>query len=144
MRGRVIVGALVALVVATGGLILTSRGRDGASSLPPRDAPGLTTRTVTAGEVDIKIRPIQLDDEGAVFRITLDTHSGELAADLTRGSLEVAGVTWPVEGWSGDSPGGHHREGELRFASAGPASGTIRLVLPGFSEPVDVTWETAG
>jgi len=144
VRRRLILGALVALVVAMGGLILTSRGRDGASSLPPTDALGLKTRTVAAGEVDIKIQPSRLDDQGAVFVITLDTHSGELSADLTLASLEVAGVAWPVEGWSGDGPGGHHRGGELRFASAGSPTGTVRLVLSDFSEPVDVTWETAG
>lgn len=144
MRRRLIVVVLAALVFAVGGLILASRGRDDAGSPAPADALGLETRTVTAGEVDIEIQPSQLDDQGAVFVITLDTHSVELSADLTRASLEVAGVTWPVEAWSGDGPGGHHREGELRFASAGSPTGTVRLVLPDFPEPVDVIWETAG
>lgn len=144
MRRRLIVVVLAALVVALGGLVLASRGRDDAGTLAPAEVPGLETRTVTPGEVDIEIQPIQLDDQGAVFVITLDTHSVELSADLTRASLEVAGVTWPVEAWSGDEPGGHHREGELRFASAGSPTGSVRLVLPDFSEPVDVTWETAG
>lgn len=144
MRRRLTVGLLAALAVAMGGLILASRSGDDAGTLAPAEVPGLETRTVTVGEVDIEIQPIQLDDEGAVFAITLDTHSVELSADLTRASLEVDGVAWPVEAWSGDGPGGHHREGELRFASAGSPTGTVRLVLPDFPEPVDVTWETAG
>lgn len=144
MRRRLIVVVLAALVFAVGGLVLASGGRDDAGTLAPAEVPGLETRTVTAGEVDIEIQPIQLDDQGAVFVIILDTHSVELSADLTRASLEVDGVAWPVEAWSGDGPGGHHREGELRFASAGSPTGTVRLVLPDFLEPVDVTWETAG
>lgn len=144
MRRRLIIGVLAALVVATAGLLLTKRGAGDSSSPAPANAVGLETRAVTAGEVDIKIQPSRIDDQGAVFVITLDTHSGELSADLTLASLEVDGVIWPVEGWSGDGPGGHHREGELRFASGGSAVGTVRLVLPGFAEPVDVTWETTG
>ncbi len=59
-------------------------------------------------------------------------------------STDVSGVAWPVESWSGDGPGGHHREGELRFGSGGAATGTARLALPGFPEPVEVTWDLGG
>ncbi len=142
MRGRLILAALVVSVVAAAGVILATRGGDHDPILA--DDAGLETRSVAAGEVDIEIEPRQLDDQGAVFAITLDTHAVDLSADLTRAALEVGGVTWPVEAWSGDGPGGHHREGDLRFDAGGAARGTARLALPGFPEPVEVTWELEG
>jgi hypothetical protein len=61
--------------------------------------------------------------------------------DLTAAELDVGGIAWPVTGWNGDGPSGHHREGQLRFDAAGTATGTARLVLVGFPEPVAVSWE---
>lgn len=101
-------------------------------------------RTSAVLDVDVKIGPRQLDDQGAVFTITLDTHFVELSADVTRASLAVGDTEWPVEGWSGDGPGGHHREGELRFRAGGPAAGTATLTIPGLPEPVEVTWDLTG
>jgi hypothetical protein len=142
MRRRLIFAALGAIVVVAAGVVLATRGGD--DDPAAADEAGLEARTVNAGEIDIKIEPRQIDDQQAVFAITLDTHSVELSADLTRATLEVDGITWPVEEWSGDRPGGHHREGDLRFASKGAATGTARLALQGFSEPVEVSWEIEG
>ena len=143
MRRRLIPAAIVFAVLVAGGVVLASRGGD--DGTPAADTGvGLESRTVSAGEIDIKLVPSQLDDQGAAFAITLDTHSAELAMDLTTAELEVAGVSWPVTGWDGDGPSGHHREGELRFEAAGPATGTARLALPGFPEAVEITWELEG
>lgn len=143
MRRRLIPATIALAVLLAGGLLLTSRG--GNDSTPAADTgAGLETRTLSAGEIDIKLEPRQLDDQGAAFAITLDTHSAELSMDLAAAELEVAGTSWPVAGWDGDSPSGHHREGELRFEAAGPATGTARLTLPGFPEPVEITWELEG
>lgn len=143
MRRRLIAAAAALAVLAAAGLVLAST-RGGDPTPAAANGPGLETRTVSAGEIDIKIEVRQLDGEGASFAVTLDTHSADLSMDLTASALEVAGASWPVTGWDGDGPSGHHREGELRFAAAGPATGSARLVLPGFSEPVEVTWELEG
>lgn len=75
----------------------------------------------------------------------LDTHSVEPDADLAASAvLEVDGVGWPVVEWSGDGPGGHHRSGELRFDSGGPARGAARLTITGFADPVEVSWDLGG
>lgn len=140
---RLILAAVAAIAVAGAAVILVGRGGDDDGPVPA-NAAGLETRTVTVGEIDIGIEPRQLDDRGAVFAVSLDTHSVELSADLTEATLEVAGVTWPVGGWSGDGPGGHHRDGELSFQPGGPATGTARLALARFAEPVDVRWELGG
>jgi hypothetical protein len=142
MHRRLIFATLGVTVVVAAGVVLAARGGDGDTA--PAVQAELEARSVSSGEVDIKIEPRQLDDQRAVFAITLDTHSVELSADLTRATLEVDGIAWPVEQWSGDGPGGHHREGDLRFASNGAATGTARLSLQGFSEPVEVTWEIEG
>jgi len=138
-RRLILVGALAVVVLVGGGLLIASQGSDDA--VDTVDAAGLAARTTSAGEVDVEIRPRRIDDGGAVFAITLDTHSVELDMDLTEATLEVAGAAWAVAGWSGDGPSGHHREGELRFDPAGPASGTARLVLAGFDEPVEASWD---
>lgn len=141
MRRRLTVATLAVLLVG-GGIYLVSRGDEPDPGADP--TPGLEAQEVTSGEVDVTMEPVQLDDRGAAFRIVLDTHAVDLAADLTRATLEVGGTPWPVETWSGDGPGGHHREGELRFESAGPATGTAVLVLPELPEPVEASWELDG
>ena len=143
MRRRLIPAATALVVLVAGGLFLAARGANGGG--PAADTSmGLATRTLSAGDIDIKIEPRQLDDQGAAFAVTLDTHSTGLSMDLAAAELVVASASWPVNGWDGDGPSGHHREGDLRFDAAGPATGTARLVLPGFSEPVEVTWELEG
>lgn len=139
MRRRLIL-ALGALVIVVGGALLATR--DGDTNQPDAATDiGLETRTVTVGEVDVTIQPLQLDARGATFHVTLDTHAVELDADLTRATLEVASTDWPIDGWSGDGPGGHHREGDLRFRTSGPVVGTVLLQIPGLSEPVEATWD---
>lgn len=143
MPRRLILGAIAAAVLLGGGLLLTSRGGGDGEPAAGNEA-GLEARNVSAGEVDVKIEPRQLDDSAAVLAITLDTHAVELSMDLTDAELEVDGTSWPVAGWDGDGPSGHHREGDLRFEAGGAATGIARLVLPGFPEPVEVTWVLEG
>ncbi len=145
MRRRItIVAAGLAVITAVVAAIVLVRD-DGEGSSTESLVPGLESRTVDAGEVDVKIEPRQLDDQGAVFAISLDTHSVELSADLARTAvLDVDGVDWPDATWSGDQPGGHHREGELRFEPGGPATGTVQLSIGGLDEPVEASWTLEG
>ena len=140
MRRRLIVAAVSIVVLLGGGLLLAARGGDDGESTTANNT-GLQAQTLSAGEIDIEVAPLQLDQGGAAFTITLDTHTTELSMDLNAAALDVGGSSWPVTGWDGDGPSGHHREGELRFEAAGPATGMARLVLAGFSEPVEMTWE---
>lgn len=131
-------------VVVVGGVAAWLDGRDAgpATTNDSVSTPTLPTRTVEAGAVTVELQPRQLDATGAAFKISFDTHSVALDVDVARESrLVVGGVTWPVAGWSGDGPGGHHREGELRFRAAGSATGTATLTLAGLPEPVTATWD---
>ena len=139
MRRRLI---LAISAVAIAGLALAAcDGSSDDSDDASGQAAGLAERTVKAGEVDVKIEPTQLDTDGATFKIVLDTHAVELSMDIARSArLEVGDTAWDVAGWTGDGPGGHHREGELRFTASGPARGTARLTLSGFPGPVAASW----
>ena len=145
MRRRLTIAAIAAIaaILLGGGTYLANRSGDQDAGTDSA-APGLETREMSAGEVDVTMEPVQLDDGGAAFTIVLDTHAVDLAADLTHATLEVGGTAWPVEAWSGDGPGGHHREGELRFEPAGPATGTATLTIPELPEPVEATWDLDG
>ncbi|HVT75883.1 MAG TPA: hypothetical protein VHD87_02550 [Acidimicrobiales bacterium] len=134
---------LVALAVAFAAFRGFAAWRDTSSltTKPSASTSPLPTRTLEAGAVTLKIEPRQLNAQGAVFKITFDTHSVELNQDLTRQArLTVGGTKWNAAAWSGDGPGGHHREGQLRFTSAGPATGTATLTIDGLPAPATATW----
>ena len=115
------------------------------SSSSNQESSVLPTRKIDAGTVEVTITPIQLDDNGAAFSISLDTHSGELSLDLTKSSvLKVDDTEWTFESWTGDGPDGHHRSGEIRFSARGPATGTAILTIAGLPEPMSATWELNG
>ena len=130
-RRLILAGSFLALTVLGASCINTTTAED--TVLP--------SRTIEAGSVKVTITPTRFDDRGARFGISLDTHSGDLSMDLAASaSLNVDGKTWPGAVWSGDGPSGHHRSGNLRFASGGPARGAARLTISGFPKPVAATW----
>lgn len=146
MRARLILGALGAAVAVAVTVVLVAGG-DEAPPTATRTAigPGLVARTVTADQVTVKVEPHHLDGSGARFAVTVDTHATDLGMDLAAGArLVVGGTVWPAAGWEGDGPGGHHREGTLRFDPSGTAAGPARLSLDGFGSPVDVEWTLEG
>ena len=138
MRPRLIVLAAAAVLVIVGGVVLATRGQDDTS---PATGSVPAAKSVTAGEVTVRLEPHHVDGTGAEFRVTLDTHSEELDMDLVAGAeLVVGGKPWQATSWNGDGPGGHHREGRLGFDAGGLASGAVALSLDGFPEPVIAQW----
>lgn len=97
--------------------------------------------------VEVVVLPLDIpsDVSGVRFKIKLDTHSVELSDDLVKSVKlfdEVGGMYEPVS-WDGDVPGGHHREGVLRFAKikSSPHSLTLKMYdVGGVSERVFV-WD---
>lgn len=131
--------ALLALTLWVGGC----SGTDGSTTASVTSA--LPERTQTAGDVEVKVQPTQLDASGAAFTITFDTHAGSLDTDLeVNATLDVNATRWPTSGWFGDPPSGHHRTGTLGFTSAGPATGTATLAIAGLAERVVFTWTIGG
>lgn len=137
MRGgliRIVVVLAVAAVAVA--LVATRDGRGDASTTT------LGTRTQQAGAVDVEATLRRVDDAGAAATLEFDTHAVELDLDVAAAAmLSVGGTTWPTEAWDGDGPGGHHREGELRFAAGGSPDGEAVLTITGLSEPVTFRWQ---
>lgn len=104
-------------------------------------ARGLPTRTADIDGVTIEVSPRKVNVRGASIAISLDTHDRELDMKIAQQStLTVGGTAWPVIAYEGDPPGGHHREGTLRFRGAGPVSGSMRFVIKGSGESVRFAW----
>ena len=138
MRPRMILIAAAVVIVAA------VTGGDGDDTAPARTT-ALAAKTVTAGEITVRLEPHHLDATGAEFAVTLDTHSAELDMDLVAGAtLVVDDTEWPATAWDGDGPSGHHREGRLRFDAAGSPAGPVKMTLDGFPAPVAAQWTLDG
>lgn len=137
MRARVSIPLIVVLALAASGAAYL------ATRAPQPLASNLPTRTMTVGAIDVTVQPVRLDANGAVFRVSLDTHSTDLSMALS-GTLQVDGVMWSGGAWAGAGPGGHHREGEIRFEAEGSARGTARLEVNGFDARVVGEWQLGG
>jgi len=136
------IAAVIAVFLAVRGVVAWHDWRQPAPKTTAAGSAALPARSIGAGAVAVRIQPRQIDAEGAAFQVSLDTHSFALDLDVARQAQLVVGAsTWPVAGWSGDGPGGHHREGVLRFNPAGPATGTATLTIGGLPKPVVATWQ---
>ena len=107
----------------------------------PLPAEGLSARKVAAGEVNVTITPTRIDSEGAEFTITFDTHTVDLDLDVAAdAALTVDDTAWVDPTWDGAGPGGHHRQGTIRFTAEGPPSGDAVLTIGGLDVPVIASW----
>ena len=106
----------------------------------------LDTRSSTAAGVTVKVTPKDVAPGSATwtFVVVLDTHSQDLSDDLVKSSvlLDAQGVRYAPLAWEGAPPGGHHREGVLRFKTPTPAPQAIELQIrrPGESAPRSFRW----
>ena len=82
------------------------------------------------GDVEVGVLPKIFGNE-VEFKITLDTHSVELNYDIMEATELIydAGKAQKASRWSGDAPGGHHREGVLKFDFSTPAPKTLILKI---------------
>ena len=118
-----------------------------ASPLSSANQPGQITQTSDGGQVTVVADWAGLA-AGAVFDVTLDTHSIDLdALDLANAKLRNdRGETMTALPWAAPK-GGHHREGSLTFegeSSAFFAGATwIELVIAGVGDLPERTlrWE---
>jgi hypothetical protein len=130
--------AVVAVVALVGLAWWLSRADDTATSVLP-------ARTVQAGDVEVILTPVTLDASGAVFRVELDTHTTPLDLDMAASArLRVNDTTTSdTASWDGQRPGGHHREGTLRFTTPVPAAATVELRITGLPADVTVSWSAS-
>lgn len=99
----------------------------------PVDQTLFEAKTVEDGAVTYTITPKSLSDTNETwdFEIALDTHSEELNQDLVAliQLVDDQGIEYQALEWEGAAPGGHHREGILKFSPITPRPTFIELVI---------------
>ena len=91
--------------------------------------PELLPQTSDEGSVEVSVAPIDFSPAAQSwdFQIALNTHSEELDADMAKISILVGDDEreYAPLVWDGALPGGHHREGILKFK---PISGNLKSI----------------
>lgn len=93
----------------------------------------LETKESNEGPVFITVTPQGLEGSSPTwnFEVSLNTHSGSIDADLVAVSElwdDQAQVYKPLS-WEGSAPGGHHRNGVLKFNPISPRPQSIELKI---------------
>lgn len=107
----------------------------------------LAVQRSSAGGVTVAVTPQNLAASAKSwdFKVVLDTHAGELNDDLvkTAALLDDKGRRYVPVQWEGAGPGGHHREGVLRFNAISPRPKAIELQIgrAGEAKPRVFTWQ---
>jgi len=80
--------------------------------------------------IDAQLLDFQIG-QPLMFEVVLNTHSVDLSDDMAKISLlrDDAGKEYAPIGWEGAGPGGHHREGKLKFAAMTTKPKYIELVI---------------
>ena len=110
-------------------------------------SPSLPTQTSSARGVTVKVTPRNMTGDAKMwdFAIVLDTHSADLNDDLVKSSLllDSTGGRFAPAAWDGAPPGGHHREGVLRFKPISPRPQSIELQITraGEDAPRSFRWQ---
>ena len=101
----------------------------------------------SASGVTMAVTPQNLDTTAKSwdFKVALDTHSGALDDDLvkTAALLDDKGGRFVPMKWEGAGPGGHHREGTLKFNPISPRPAAIELQIqrPGEATLRSFRWQ---
>lgn len=92
---------------------------------PPKT--NFQTLTSDENDVEFQITPLAPNE----FQIAMNTHSVDLDFDLTQISTlhDNFGKDYYPFKWDGSEPGGHHREGILKFLPINNNAKSIKLVI---------------
>lgn len=107
----------------------------------------LGPRTSSASGVTVKVTPKRIAPDAAAweFAVVLDTHSQDLGDDLLSNAalVDAQGGRHTPLAWDEAAPGGHHREGVLRFKGQRALPEVIELQIrrPGESAPRIFRWK---
>lgn len=100
----------------------------------PANAAELAKRSNDAGGIRVVVVPKTIPAGSTwEFKVTMDTHTKPLDVDLTKTAVLVddGGRKYTPLSWQGDKPGGHHREGVLRFAAPPAPVKSFELQIQG-------------
>ena len=136
--------ALTAITVVTGAWLSDNGGFGWTEAVA---ASHLAAQTSSARGVTVKVTPQNVAGDAKTwdFAVVLDTHSADLNDDLVKSSLllDEAGRRYAPVAWDGAPPGGHHREGVLRFKPPLPPPQSIDLQITraGEDAPRSFRWQ---
>lgn len=100
---------------------------------------GLAPQISKAHGVTITVTPLSLSNEAKAwdFEITLESHTQALNDDLIGSSVLIVNGKQAIPmSWEGTPPGGHHREGLLRYKPISPAPQSLELRIQRTGEPI--------
>jgi len=106
----------------------------------------LVTRKNSVGGVTVAVTPRNPAANAGTweFKVVFDTHTAELKDDVVKNAILVVdgAASHAPATWQGDPPGGHHREGVLRFNAVSPRPKAIELRIqrPGEPKPRSFLW----
>ena len=128
----------VATAFSTAALLNVGAGTAQAVAASPATAGSpLASQTSNVQGVTIKVTPKNLATDAKTwdFEVVFDSHTQDLTDDVVKSSLLLA--------WDGNPPGGHHREGVLRFKplAAQPQAMELQITRPGESAPRSFRWQ---
>jgi hypothetical protein len=98
----------------------------------------LSTQVNDAAAVRVEVRPLALGEDVISwdFTVALNTHSVTLDDDLLQAAVlrcDREEEHRPIA-WDGSPPGGHHRQGVLRFTPLDHESQYLELVIQGVAQ----------
>lgn len=144
MNHRSLFVVLIVAVVLMGGVWALGRKASLSTSIQnPADSAqadgwNLSTQVNDAAAVRVEVRPLTVGEDVASwdFTVALNTHSVALDDDLLQAA--VLRCDREVEhrpiAWDGSPPGGHHRQGVLRFTPLDHESRYLELVIQGVAQ----------
>lgn len=107
----------------------------------------LAPRSSNAAGVKVVVTPKRIAADAAAweFAVALDTHSQDLGDDLLKTAVlvDAQGGRHAPLAWQGAPPGGHHREGVLRFKGLGamPDAIEMQILRSGEATPRSFHWK---
>ncbi len=102
-----------------------------------KSSSAFATKSNSGGSVDVEATPTALNvGEPMAFDIAMNTHSVDLSDDLTQMVIlrDDTGKEYKPTAWEGGEPGGHHREGTLKFAALSGKPKFVELVIKGLAK----------
>lgn len=110
-----------------------------ATAEPAED--GLQAVNLGPRDAEIRVDPVHIDGDGAMFLVTIDSEGPpDLARSMDSSTLVVNGENWPRPRWETLTSSGDRLHGELFFALGGPVQGTARLTLKGLPDSPHAEW----